>query len=43
MADGGLISGDVDGDDPLVPVLGAELQDVVGPVAEAVDAAENQP
>ena len=42
VTDGGFVSGDVDGHDPLVAVLRAELQDVVRPVAQSVDAAKDQ-
>jgi hypothetical protein len=41
VTNGGLISGDVDGHDALVAVLGAELQDVVGPLVQAVDATKD--
>ena len=42
MSNSGLVSGDVDGHNAFVPVLCAEVQDVVGPLSQAVDATKNQ-
>ena len=42
MANGSLVSGNVNGDNSFVAVLGAELQNVVGPLEQAVDAAKYQ-
>jgi hypothetical protein len=38
----GLVSGDVDGHDAFVAVLRAEVQDVVRPMSQSIDAAKNQ-
>ena len=42
VANGSLVSGNVNGDNSFVAVLGAELQNVVGPLEQAVDAAKYQ-